>query len=130
MNWKDQLRKGNIIQTEYGISEICAIAFGDFYVRGKGGRMLHAKVVEPVELTENLIIDFGFTKFYDSHYQRKYEIAEFPRFSYRVVIGNSPVYETGFEYIGTELIKPSHAHQLQNIFLELTGKQLEYKPIS
>ena len=131
MNWKDQLRKGNIIQTEYGISEICAIAFGDFYVKGAGGRMLHAKEVEPALLNEQFLIDSGFTKgkcLFDEMYE------------FTIIIDNQRSFSVGLDpndgnhrfeaYNGCYSQKLKHIHQLQNLYWELTGKQLEYKPVN
>ena len=45
------LRKGNLVNTEYGILPVHAIVFNDVQVKGKDGRILWAKEVEGVEIS-------------------------------------------------------------------------------
>ena len=47
------LRKGNLIITEYGILPVHAIAFNEVQVVGTDGRILWAKQTEGVEIDSN-----------------------------------------------------------------------------
>jgi len=53
------LRKGNLIKTEYGILPVHAIIFNDVQVKGTDGRILWAKEVEGVELSDEILELFG-----------------------------------------------------------------------
>lgn len=54
------LRKGNLIRTEYGILRIYEIVFSDIQVKGKDGRILWAKDIEGIGIGEfNIIAQVG-----------------------------------------------------------------------
>lgn len=55
------LRKGNLIKTEYGIVTVHAIVFNDVQVKGKDGRILWAKEVEGIGIGEIDINKIGKT---------------------------------------------------------------------
>ena len=44
------LRKGNLIQTEYGILPVHAISFNDIQVKAKDGRILWAKQFKGIDI--------------------------------------------------------------------------------
>lgn len=48
------LRKGNLIKTEYGILPVHAIIFNEVQVKGKDGRILWAKEIEGVGINSDL----------------------------------------------------------------------------
>lgn len=53
------LRKGNLVCTEFGILPVHHICFADIYVLGKDGRTLYAREVEGVGIGEIDIIEVG-----------------------------------------------------------------------
>ena len=53
------LRKGNLIKTEYGILPVHHIVFDDIYVKGKDGRVLYVREVEGVGIGEINIANVG-----------------------------------------------------------------------
>ncbi len=55
------LRKGNLIKTEYGILPVHAIVFNSVQVKGKDGRVLWAKEIEGVGIGEIDIYRVGET---------------------------------------------------------------------
>lgn len=48
------LRKGNLVKTEFGILPVHHIVFSDIYVQGKDGRVLYAREVEGVEFLNGI----------------------------------------------------------------------------
>jgi len=53
---------GNYISTEYGELQIKHVVFDSYQVTGKDGRTLWANKVEPIKLTEKLVIFLGLDK--------------------------------------------------------------------
>lgn len=103
-----ELRKGNLINTEYGILPVHAIVFNSVQVKGKDGRILWANKIEGVKLSEELLLKFGFITYTKEYYVRDKFILN-PKFKLRDVC-----FDITFKY----------AHKLQNCFYELTGKEL------
>lgn len=53
------LRKGNLIKTEYGILPVHALIFNEVQVKGKDGRILWAKEIEGIGIGEIDIYKVG-----------------------------------------------------------------------
>lgn len=118
MNPRD-LVKGNIIKTEYGVLPIYHTSFGDIQVKGKGGRRLWVNDVEPVELTEEWLIKFGF-----KNINGFYEI-DLPH-DLTFIQGSKNDYFDVFE-INHDTLRAKYVHQLQNLFYSLIGEELKLK---
>lgn len=117
----NDLRKGNLINTEYGILTVHAIVFNDVQVKGKDGRILWANQVEGVEITEDLLKEFGWGKGeFDSEYLDNVSLKQ-EVLGYNV---NSNMFciETNCDVMEINHIK--YAHEIQNTYYWLTKKEL------
>ena len=106
------LRKGNLIRTEYGVLPVHAIIFNEVQVKGKDGRILWAKEIEGVELSEKIMNGFG-------------------------VVDNGRYYSLGKSNF-LILLTPRHwligyrdtiqrfTHELQNTYYWIERKELEF----
>jgi len=63
------LRKGNLISTEYGILPVYVTSFNDIQVKGKDGRILWAKNTNPVKINSDQLIKIGFSIDEDQNYE-------------------------------------------------------------
>ena len=80
------LRPGNLIQTEYGILPVHAIAFNDIQVMGSDGRILWAKKIEGVEITESHLknISDNDLTYFLVIYQFLHELQNYFYWNYRI----------------------------------------------
>lgn len=113
-------QKGNYILTEYGELPIKHVVFDQYQVTGLDGRILWAKKVEPIELTEEWLIKLGFELNYKSNFSITYGHIENNKFSYKF---NIPENKSWLEYHGGA-INCKYVHQLQNLYFCLTGTEL------
>ena len=107
-----ELRIGNLVLIE---NEVHKLRIRDIY------HIEHSSLkVEPVPLTEEWLVKFGFKKqpnlFYDNEveYAKQWE-------NHEVVIGHNMELYNG---IFSRIIK--HVHELQNIYFALTGEELTH----
>ena len=104
------LRKGNLIKTEYGVLPVHAIVFNSVQVKGKDERILWAKEVEGVKLNEIELLNFGF------------EIQENKSFVQKQWVNNAKMrivkYRGSFQWCPNiwSRINLDFAHELQNVF--------------
>lgn len=115
------LRKGNLVKTEYGILPVHTTAFNDVQVKGKDGRILWAKEVEGVELSEDILVGFGFEKFDDCGELKRDDCFCIHKDS-GFTIGLTPK----FCMIGYRNVSLKFAHELQNTFYWIKRKDLTY----
>lgn len=129
----NELRIGNIVfDTEQGITDtITAIEEGRVSLQNAKLPYTPIEKIKSISLTEEWLLRFGFEQKYDytiqsTHFENKH--------CWVYIInqkGENPFFE--FEWItpaGRFNLFQSfyYVHQLQNLFLALTGKELELKP--
>jgi len=102
------LRKGNLIKTEYGVLPVHAIIFQEVQVKGKDGRILWAKEVEGVELSEEIMHEFKFELFPWGWVKNRLRITPF-YFAYKSDNGCCNL---------------KLAHELQNLYYWMERKEL------
>lgn len=85
---------------------------------------LDVKEIEPIPLTEEWLLKFGFEKEFDGSFKKGF-IAIFidKRFNKNVFLQTS---ENSKDWFGVDL-KIQFVHQLQNLYFALTNKELEIK---
>jgi hypothetical protein len=130
----NELRIGNLFEyhiddeqgNEWIISEIDPTDLVDM--------SLYPDDYRPLKLTTELLERLGFTPFREIK-QEEYTIKISP--NYRLLIlgshKNEPVHlierkSGGWRFIVTPIAKITYAHQLQNLYFALTGKELMLKP--
>ena len=116
------LRKGNLVKTEYGILPVHHIVFDDVYVLGKDGRVLYARNVEGVELSEELLVSFEFEK-HDDGGELKGNDCFYIHKDSGFTVGLTPK----FCLIGYRNVSLKFAHELQNLFYWIKRKELIVK---
>jgi hypothetical protein len=87
------------------------------YIEEKTG--IHIKSIEPIPLTEEWLIKYGFK--YDGHTYYSKKIDKDTQFSIIVDIGREKGYLVN---IGIKLIKLDYVHKLQNLYFELRDEEL------
>ena len=106
------LRIGNWVQFRHTETPVL-ITLGDFVREYKEE---HLEDYEPIPLTEEWLVKFGFEKQLDGNYKHpnSHEIEVF-------------FHNRGFEVIVDSTCKNhiKHVHQLQNLYFALTGEELE-----
>ena len=115
------LRKGNMIKTEYGILPVHAIIFSEVQVKGKDGRILWAKETEGVGVDEQLLLRFGFNKDSDGCLNLG-SLYWIPRGYW----GNSGVLQIAVGYSPLINCPCVFSHELQNIYWWFKRKELEF----
>ena len=119
-----ELRIGNLVEvfkdTYY---PIVGISIENAYVSNKMG-VLHCSYIElePIPLTEEWLVKFGFKKEYDNYWSHKKSYFEIDKDNEGLWInsvnGNEYHHGNGF----------NHVHQLQNLYFALTGEELTTTP--
>lgn len=124
------LRKGNLIKTEYGILPVHAISFNDVQVKGKDGRILWAKEIEGVELNEEILQNLSFKKLLPNIEELSQDEINAGKLRTVVIfqLGNFTFNTSNGWWIWNKhlAIKPSFAHELQNMFYWIERKELIY----
>lgn len=122
---KPKYQIGNYISTEYGELEIKNTAFGDYQVVGLDGRILWANEINPIPLTDQWLLKFGFT---EEMFDYTIHTGEFYNGSIGILlvttIGVSPKFQLKYEMKCTQTII-QYVHQLQNLYFCLTGEELK-----
>lgn len=122
------LRKGNLVKTEYGILPVHHIVFNDIYVLGNDGRVLYAREVEGVELSEKILIELGFDKLLPNIGQISQDEINLGKLRTVVIFrADSFTFNTsnGWWIWHKPLdYKPTFAHELQNMFYWIEKKEL------
>lgn len=118
-------QKGNWILTEHGEVQIKHVVFDNYQVAGEDGRTLWANKVEPILLTEEWLIEFGFEKTHPNGWVWSLKM---PRndATLQIWFGNDcmSICRSGIEAYNFEC---KYIHQLQNLYWCLRGKELEPK---
>jgi len=114
-----ELRIGNMVKkyfTEYGYSKICEIDITDF-----NDILNNVIKVEPIPLTEEWLLKFGFEK-----RKKLIGLLVFSKsgFDLHFVNGKWEFYVMGSSCILTEI---EYVHQLQNLYFALTNEELTIK---
>lgn len=130
----EELRLGNLLQVESGnlnvVMEIKSKSTRCSYQRQDTG-LLHISVIDNehlfgITLTEEWLLRFGFSKMKGSHY-----IINNDNFIFGVGKLDKPCDEYGwcFIYYNTDQLSNffHHVHQLQNLYLSITGQELKIK---
>lgn len=114
-----ELRFGNWVEYEKGFHTITTINFNycDSHYKGNEYRHRYTKI-EPIPLTEDWLIKFGFTKVNKYSYWLDDFLCETIYINLntrKTTIGSNEEYDINH-------IK--HVHQLQNLYFALTGEEL------
>lgn len=116
-----ELRIGNVIMDYEEIITVDGIDDIDVFNKNIGDIPLHT--INPVQITEEWLLKFGFEKTYESQFRLKYD---------------HPRNYIGYDFSKTEeksmedfrfyghYIKIKYVHQLQNLYFALTGEELHY----
>lgn len=116
------LRKGNLVKTEYGVVPVHHIVFNDIYVLGNDGRVLYSMEVNGVELSEELLVSFEFEK-YDDGGELKGNDCFYIHKNSGFTVGLTPK----FCMIGYRNVLLKFAHELQNLFYWIKRKEITLK---
>ena len=79
--------------------------------------------LEPIKLTEEWLLKFGFEKIYSTKVRSVFDFSEDLRFGYLDFFGFSNT-SSGVTFIGKKFEHIKYVHQLQNLYFALTGKEL------
>ena len=123
-----QLRIGNFIAFGKQCCKVYEIQENCFYVIGEKERSFKSTSfeLEPIPLTEDWLIKFGFEKIIDNEFTLRYELKKDPRFDYFFPKHNLKTF--GLRFQGCtffDVVK--YVHQLQNLYFALTNKELNYE---
>ena len=111
----NELRVGNYIKFS-GIGKATKIVPSDFHLQCRGIKGSEMPNVEPIEITEKHVTDFGFVS---RKTDRKFDLDDF---SVKVTKkGIAHFYFDNFDVAGF-----SYVHQLQNVYFALCGKELVF----
>jgi len=92
--------------------QVCDVMFDSVNTESVFGQ--HYGEVDPIPLTEDWLLRFGFEKMHDGNYWNKKLCIRKDRNEFYAL------YEQGRIYI-------QHVHQLQNLYFALTGEELTYE---
>lgn len=112
-----------IISIDYPKSKVCPITH-DVHSFHKTPKF-DTKMLSPIPLTEKWIIDFGFERYSENHFQlnilqRSTIHCYTEKHKVRVELGNKEGYSFGYPNV-------ENVHELQNLYFALTGQELERK---
>lgn len=115
-------QRGNWISTEYGEVQVKWVVFDDFEISGKSGRSLWAKNIQPIPLTEEWLVKFGFEK--DTETKSWSILTSLEKFDYLFEVSNQ--YQ---EYFQPDFLRIDikYVHQLQDLYSILTSEELSLK---
>lgn len=110
----NELRIGNLVHdTEGKVNKITFQAL-KYLVIYDG-----AHQVKPIKITEEWLVNLGFTKINSKRFQYEYE---------HDALSNNLYGSTGCYYMSNITPEIASVHQLQNLYFALTGQELEVKP--
>ena len=116
------LRIGNWVQFRHTETPVL-ITLGDFVREYKEE---HLEDYEPIQLTEEWLVKFGFKKTYSELTYKEYDFKKFGVEINSDIMTVSYNYGNNVEWVNFTHIK--HVHILQNFYHALTGEELELKP--
>lgn len=109
---------------EFAISGVMSNDGAEFYLLGHTWVEI-SDDLEPIPLTEEWLLKFGFEITYSSNFRIKFDHScNYVGYDYS---HNSDKSMEGFRFYG-HYIKCEYVHQLQNLFHALTGEELTYTP--
>jgi hypothetical protein len=113
-----ELRIGNYIQhiEDKTMSSIDMFYGSEIYIDEWGCGTTELKECEPIPLTEEWLLKFGFKKY------GKTEL--FKKNSFTLKFWDNKLYWNDYRWSSNEL---KHVHQLQNLYFAITREELEYK---
>jgi len=87
---------------------------------------LDCEELEPIKLTEELLLKFGFELYYESLFCKRFELLSNTEICY--AFSNVEDYKgaVGFSYVGKVIQNINNVHQLQNIYFALVGEELVF----
>ena len=115
-----ELRIGNYVLTGVGVEVVYELYNHKLAVsNGNTGSTVRYSEIEPIPITKDWLLKFGFEKVMKKHNYTTYKldgikVAIYPTF---ISVRNVPV---DYKYF-------SHIHHLQNLYNSLTGKELKIK---
>ncbi|MBU3661201.1 MAG: hypothetical protein FGM14_15115 [Flavobacteriales bacterium] len=109
-----ELRIGNLVQ-DYGL--ISTITGQDIYDLSQG---MDSEIIQPIPLTEDLLLKFGFYKNVDTLF--------FEKGGYQLDLNSNNV-EFYIPNYGDYYKEIEYVHQLQNLYFALTGEELSYNEL-
>ncbi len=130
----NELRIGNLVHDEVlGNAPISGIADRSVWVSVNNLTIdnkietvnyhLSIENVQPIPITDELLIRFGFEKSYESNFTKRFELIA-KRKAFVFSYSKTDMVEDYFEVKGMVLELPQYIHTLQNIFYALTQEEL------
>lgn len=118
----EELRIGNYVKAEGHVTKITGILHYDVYTRSGTYGVVY---LEPIPLTEELFLKFGFEKCDKLNYSGLWKkggnnFFDFDKYSPWVIL-----YKFDVDLVRVASIK--HVHQLQNIYYSITGEEITLK---
>lgn len=110
-----EYNRGNIVETDFGITQIIDHTFGEYQIRGFKGRKFWVKEIVPIRITEKFINDNLLKQgigIHNKKFSGTLKLKYFDDCMSTVYIGEIQL--TNIEYI----------HEFQNIYFELTGEEI------
>jgi hypothetical protein len=114
-----EFRIGNIVYVKGKVDELSGIADNDYYSTGYGHGVWDDDI-EPIPLTEEWLLKFGFNYIDDdgAYLALKYR-------GFYIHSDDSDEFSIATIKVQDFRIVIKHVHQLQNLYFALTGKELE-----
>jgi hypothetical protein len=118
-----EFRIGNIVYVKGKVDELNGIADNDYYSTGYGHGVWDNDI-EPIPLTEEWLLKFGFEKITHAVRSYSYHICDKnERYWFFRISGQFGTITREITCVLSYEIK--HVHQLQNLYFALTGEELE-----
>ena len=99
------------------LDQIDFLGYDDFYYSDK------TENLEPIPLTEEWLLKFGFEKIYSTKVRSVFDFSEDLRFGYLDNFGFSNT-SSGVTFIGNKFEHIKYVHQLQNLYFALKLEEL------
>jgi hypothetical protein len=114
-----EFRIGNIVYVKGKVDELNGIADNDYYSTGYGHGVWDDDI-EPIPLTEEWLLKFGFLLDLHHHRRLTYSLNRITTYMQDGIFWIDLTHDT---------LEIKHVHQLQNLYFALTGKELELTQI-
>ena len=116
-----ELRVGNLIYVDGNLRHVCGTCYKtimhNYHPQNSVYSENYESECEPIPLTEEWLLKFGFEKELDLFYRKnKSSVIEIIFYDNGFLVANQSIC---LDHI-------QHAHQLQNLYFALTGTELEY----
>jgi hypothetical protein len=115
-----EFRIGNIVYVKGKVDELSGIADNDYYSTGYGHGVWDDDI-EPIPLTEEWLVKFGFLSDGDGFLKDLKHNELFIHLNHF----NEVIFQIGYKDNWTMNMSIRCVHQLQNLYFALTGKELE-----